>query len=233
MPSADGRFTAFDHASVRNRGAQLLSAAGHGRHSRSMKSLLLAAFAVLMGFYLAGCNTTPKLPAVRLDLEPQTLQPGDTIKIVFPGSPNLDTTQQVRRDGKINLYLAGEVVASDKTPTQLEQELMKIMGSQLVSKEVNVTVLSSSFSVFVIGAVMKPGKITPDRAITALEAIVEAGGFDYAKADTKGVVVMRQEDGKTKRFTLNLKAVFDGKNTELFYLKSRDIVYVPEKFNWF
>jgi polysaccharide export outer membrane protein len=87
--------------------------------------------------------------------------------------------------------------------------------------------------VFVSGSVVRPGKITADHPITALEAIMEAGGFDSAKGNMEAVVVVRNEEGKTKNFTLNLKRVLDGQSSEAFYLKPSDIIFVPEKFSWF
>ena len=110
-------------------------------------------------------------------------------------------------------------MAEGKTPAQLEKELMEMIGPQLVSKQINVTVVSSSYSIHVTGAVMKPGKITPDQIVTLLEGIMEAGGFDSGKADTKAVVVMRQEEGSLKRYVVNVKAVLDGKDKAPFYLK--------------
>ena len=165
--------------------------------------------------------------------ETQILREGDTLKISFPGAPNLDTTQQVRRDGRITLSMVGEVMAAGLTPGGLEKELLKVYSSQLLSKEVAVTVVSSSISVFVTGAVIRPGKVVSDHPISALEAVMEAGGFDSAKADMKAVVVIRQEGGRTQNYTLNLKLVLEGKQNEQFYLKPSDIVYVPEKFSWF
>jgi polysaccharide export outer membrane protein len=145
----------------------------------------------------------------------------------------MDTTQQIRRDGKINLYLVGEVTAANRSPADLEKELLELYSSQLVAKEVRVTVVSSAFAVFVTGAVMHPGKLTPERSLTAFEAIMEAGGFDNSKADPKAVKIIRSENGQTKNFTVNLKAVLDGKATEPFYLQAYDTIYVPEKFSWF
>jgi protein involved in polysaccharide export with SLBB domain len=98
---------------------------------------------------------------------------------------------------------------------------------------VTVEVESSSFPVYVTGAVLRPGKITSDHPITALEAIMEAGGFDYTKANLKAVEVVRQEGDQTKNYTLNLKLTMEGKVNKPFYLKPSDIVYVPEKFSWF
>lgn len=196
----------------------------------------LAGLMMLALLGMAGCAnapTAPISPQARVAPAVQTLNPGDVLKVSFPGAPNLDTTQQIRRDGRINLYMLGEVMAADKTPNALEQELVQAYAPQLISKEVKVTVVSSSFAVFVSGAVIRPGKITPDRAITAFDAIMEAGGFDNTKANTKEVRVIRLEDGQNKTYTLNMKAILDGGPGEPFYLKSYDSVYVPEKISWF
>ncbi len=40
---------------------------------------------------------------------------------------------------------------------------------------------------------------------------MEAGGPDYAKADLKRVVVVRQEADRSQKYTLNLKLVMEGK----------------------
>jgi polysaccharide export outer membrane protein len=162
------------------------------------------------------------------------LREGDVIRISFPGAPNLDTTEQVRRDGKITLKLGGEVTALGKTPSELEKELLKLYESQLVVQQVVVAVNFSSFPVFVTGAVLKPGKINADRPISVLEAVMEAGGVDYARANLKGVVVLRQVDGgQVVNFKVNLKDTLKGPRSSPFYLKPSDIVYVPEKFSWF
>lgn len=183
-----------------------------------------------------GCATTrsASMPlAAPAESQSQTLRVGDVVKISFPRTPTLDTTQQIRRDGKINLYLVGEVEAANTGPAELEKKLLDLYASQIVSKEVRVTVVSSAFSVFVTGAVLRPGKVTPERSLTAFEAIMEAGGFDSTKADTKAVTVIRNDKGKTKHFTVNLKAVLDGKESDPFYLQAYDVVYVPERFSWF
>lgn len=189
----------------------------------------------LIALAVAGCTSpvTQTPPPAKTAPDVQILNPGDVVRISFPGAQNLDTTQQIRRDGRINLYMIGEIKAADRSPADFERELVQAYSSQLVSKEIKVTVVSSSFAVFVTGAVVKPGKIMPDRALTAFDAIMEAGGFDNARANAKEVRVIRQEDGQTKTYTLNLKAVLDGASGEPFYLKSHDVIYVPEKISWF
>lgn len=215
--------------------------------NRSIGRLTLLHIPMLLfaAFMFAGCATRQFDEFDKLDastkpekVEPEhteviLLQEGDIVKISFPGSPSLDTTQQIRRDGKISLSLVGEVEAAGKTPDQLKADLINLYASQISSKEVNVAVESSSFPVFVTGFVIHPGKIKSDHPITALEAIMESGGFDYGKADLKSVRVIRLEDGVSKTYTLNLKSVMDGQESQQFYLKPSDIVYVPERFSWF
>ncbi len=161
------------------------------------------------------------------------LREGDTIHIAFPGTPSLDTTQQIRRDGKVALALIGEVKAAGLTPAEFEKNLTKLYASEIISKEVNVTVVTSNLPVFVSGAVLRPGKILSDHPMTALEAIMECGGFDYTKANPAAVVVIRYEDMTVKNYTLNLKMALEGQQIDPFYLRANDIIYVPERFVWF
>ncbi len=188
---------------------------------------------------LAGCQTTSTglQQAVREAAarpESVALREGDILRVTFPGSPNLDTQPQpIRRDGNISLPLIGEVKAAGLTPAELEKVLAEKYAPQLVIKEVRVNVIASSYSVYVTGAVLRPGKITADRPLSALEAIMEAGGPDFTKANLKAVTVIRHEDGKTRNYTLNLRNALKGQSTQPFYLKPSDIVYVPERFTWF
>ena len=161
------------------------------------------------------------------------LHEGDTLSITFPGAPDLNTIATIRRDGRVTLKSLGEFKAAGLTPPEMEKELIKEYGPQLQTKEVTVAVQSSAFPVYVTGAVLRPGKILSDRPITALEAIMEAGGFDYTRANLKAVRVLRTQDGRTEHFTLNLKRVLQGQESEQFSLKPSDIIYVPEKFNLF
>jgi polysaccharide export outer membrane protein len=163
------------------------------------------------------------------------LQEGDTIKITFPGAPNLDTIETVRRDGKITLEMIGEYDAAGKTPATVEADLKKLYGSQLVNSEVSVTVQSSAFVVYVMGAVFKPGKIISERPLTPLEALIEAG-VDDTKANLKAVQIIRTDNaGHTEKFKLNLHKVLHSKTEQMpsFTLKPYDVINVPERFNFY
>lgn len=161
------------------------------------------------------------------------LREGDSLRISFPGAENLNRVVLIRRDGYVSLPLIGEFKAAGLTPHEMEQKLLELYGPQLQTKEVSVAVESSAFPVYVTGAVLRPGKILSDRPLTALEAIMEAGGFDYTKANLKGVRILRTSGTHTERYTLNLKRVLSGQDSEQFQLKPADIIYVPEKFTLF
>jgi polysaccharide export outer membrane protein len=186
----------------------------------------------------AGCEATNAVSSTAPEQPAElSLRAGDVVKVNFPGARDLDPTEalQIRRDGKITLPIIGEVTATGLTPTELQNELVNLYSKQLLSKEVVVTVVSASFDVFVDGAVVRSGPITSNHPLTVLEAIMNAGGFDYERADTTAVVVIRQ-NGAAKHYnyyTVNLKAVLEGKQSDLFYLAPGDMVHVPTKFSWF
>jgi len=183
-----------------------------------------------------GCQTTPAPPPGSADQPPPgevTLRAGDTVRVTFPGTPNLNTPgQQIRPDGKITLPLLNEVSVAGMTPGQLEKELLARYSDQLVSKQVVVAVESASFVVYVNGAVLRPGPVKSNRPLTVLEAIMEGGGYDRTKANLKKVKVTRQEGGGFKLYTVNVEKQLKGQAPP-FYLKPSDVVDVPEKFTIF
>jgi polysaccharide export outer membrane protein len=186
----------------------------------------------------AGCQTeSSPPPAADTARSELTLREGDVIRITFPGAKDLSPPEplQIRRDGKITVPIAGEVMAAGKTPTELQTDLLARLSGQLVSKEVVVTVVSSSFVVFVDGNVIRPGKIVSDHPITLLEAIMEAGGFDYTRADPGKVMVIRRQHGGSeyKYYKVDINLVLRGKESDAFALAPGDVVHVPEKFRVF
>lgn len=204
--------------------------------SRIAAALVCGLLGILLG---SGCASAPAISAEQAAQaekqrhEELSLKEGDVVKVSFPGVPNMDVTQPVRQDGRITLPLLGEFVVVGKTTEGLSKELLELYSSQLVSKEVNVTLVASNYTIYITGAVLRPGKVVTDRRLTAFEAIMEAGGFDKTKANLRAVKVTRQEDGQNKSFTVDLQQVLNGEPSAPFYLKPFDSVYVPEKFSWF
>jgi polysaccharide export outer membrane protein len=167
------------------------------------------------------------------DYSTNLLQEGDVVSITFRYSTNFNTIQKISLDGTLNLDVAGEVKASDKTVLQLQDELTKLYQSEATNDPITVKVLTPEAAVYVTGAVTRPGKIPLEHPMTVLEAIMEAGGSDPLDADLSDVLVLRVENDRQQTYHFNVKRVLDGKDTTVFFLKPFDIVRVPIKvFNY-
>ena len=170
------------------------------------------------------CKTRPSSTTVR---------EGDALRINFEAETNLNASVKVQLDGTIDLPLVGNVKAAGKTPPELQAELVKLYKPLVKTSEISVSIAATAASVYVSGAVLRPGRIPMERPLTALDAIMEAGGFDHARAKLSAVTVFRVENGRQQRYHLNLKRTLKGDDPSLFYVKPFDIVHVPEKtFNF-
>ncbi|MBU6410091.1 MAG: polysaccharide biosynthesis/export family protein [Verrucomicrobia bacterium] len=200
-------------------------------------ALIFAAALAVSGCRTAGRQTISTVSAAQPPAQGDTnsiiLREGDVVSVTFPASASLNTTEPIRFDGKIVLPLVGEVQAAGLTPESLHEKLIQLYAPQISTKQIVVTLQSYSLSVYVTGAVVRPGKITSNRPLSALEAIMEACGFDYNTANLKAVEVIRQQGNTLKHYKLNLKRDLTGKATKPFYLEPSDILYVPQKFSWF
>lgn len=196
-------------------------------HNFQLNFWLLRA-GMLIGIILFN-STLSGQPSSGTSQEAAPLIEGDVLSISFPAAPDLNTSQKIRRDGRITLPLVGEVIVSGITPVQLEKKLLELYDEQLVTKEVSVSVTASSYTFYVNGAVLGPGKKLSDRPLTVLEAIMEAGG-PSPSANMKKIQVTRKVGEKYVHHQLNLKDVLEGKKESVFYIKPSDIITVPEKF---
>jgi polysaccharide biosynthesis/export protein len=198
--------------------------------SRRQISFVLMALSALL---LAGC-AGPKpalqpLPAAQPIASTSTvLGPGDVIDLKFAYAGQFNESQTVRPDGKIMLQLIGPVTVQGKTPDELRGEIEGLYAGQL--KHPQLAVIVRSFyerRIYVGGEVNKPGLVDMPGAMTALEAIMYAGGFNLEKAEVQNVVVVRQKEGRQTGYALNFKDALEGQEAQSFILEPRDIVYVP------
>jgi len=212
---------------------------GRSAARRSLRfGTVIAVFALL----LTGCNSSSHhytgkdvAPAKTgpAQPEPLVLREGDAVRIDFPGAPNLNTKETITRDGKIML-LKGEVVAAGKTVSELQKEILDLYSPDLITKIVVVSVEAASFPIYISGAVGQVGQITVDRPLTLLEAVMKAG-VDLSRANLKAVRLSRSVNGQMEVMMFDLDAQLKGREsgTKPFYVAPSDIIYVPEKFQWF
>ena len=153
--------------------------------------------------------------------------PEDLLDISVWKNPELSRTVPVRPDGKVSLPLVNDIQASGLTPTALRQQLIDRLSEFIPSPEVAVIVREvHSMKVAVVGSVKTPGRYELKSAATVLEMIALAQGFtDFASRDR--VVILRQENGETKRIPFNYRKVSSGDEQANLIVQSGDIIVVP------
>ena len=115
-----------------------------------------------------------------------------------------------------------------KLPVNFEQLMKNGDYSQDVALQANdVIYLPGGYSnrIRVTGAVKSPGSIPYAEGMTALDAVLSAGGFTEF-ASTNDVLVVRKEGSEATKINVKLRDVMNGKNTANVLLKPGDIVMV-------
>ena len=153
--------------------------------------------------------------------------PEDLLDISVWKNPELSRTVPVRPDGKVSLPLVNDIQAAGLTPTALRQQLIDRLSEFIPAPEVAVIVREvHSMKVAVVGSVKTPGRYELKSAATVLEMIALAQGFtDFAARDR--VVVLRQENGETKRIPFNYRKVAAGDEQANLVVQSGDVIVVP------
>ena len=198
---------------------------------------LFTAVAILF-ISLCGCGTSSSNqinPLFDIELGPSippevVLAPGDQIDVKFFYAEELnELLQPIRPDGAITLQLVGDVVAQGKTPAELRLELRELYAPHLRIPEVAVIVRTLvSRKVYVGGQVNSPGLVEMPGRMTALEAIMHAGGFVGETAEPDDVVLIRHKDGQRYGLKLEFAAALDGEAYQPIFLEPYDIIHVPE-----
>ncbi len=163
-------------------------------------------------------------------LEAYRIQPGDQLDIKFFYNPELNETVFVRPDGKISLQLVDDVHAAGLTPSQLDEILTRNYSREL--RKPVVTVIVRSFTgqrVYVGGEVNSPGLVNLTTGMTALQAVLTAGGFRET-AKPEGVLVITKGPGNRPiPIRADLKrAIYGEEENGDVPLHPYDIVYVPK-----
>jgi polysaccharide export outer membrane protein len=189
---------------------------------------ITATFALFGAMACQDMNPPPPVPTEAAASRPSgALAPGDVLILTFPGAPELNTRQKIQANGKVSLPTLGDVSASGKTITNYQSELTSMYQPHLQDPTVVVSLESAAAGVYVSGEVLRPGKIPLDRPMTALEAVMEAGGFSKF-ANPKQVIVVRNEKGKNQRYVLNMNDTLSGLESTPFYVRPFDVIYVRQ-----
>jgi len=156
------------------------------------------------------------------------IQEGDDLTIKVFDRPELEETVRVRPDGKISVMLLDDVTAAGLTTAELDRALSERYAEFYREPQVTVIVRTfANFRIFVGGEVAQPGPISLQGKLTALQAVLQAGGF-LGTARTDSVVLIRrsQEIAGPRIEKIDLKDVIN-KGVPDVELEPFDVVYVP------
>lgn len=151
----------------------------------------------------------------------------DVLHISVWKEPDLTESLPVRPDGKISLPLLNDVVAAGLTPTQLADAITTRLKKFISDPRVTVVVTAmNSQKFYVLGEVLHPGSTVLQPNMTVLQALASSGFTQFA--NTKGIYILRTENGKQQKIAVNYRSLIKGESIDKnIVLKPGDTVVVP------
>lgn len=184
---------------------------------------------------LSGCATHyPPAPAQAASPDyGYLIGPGDNLNIVVWRNQELTTTVPVRPDGKITTPLVEDLVAINKTPTQLAREIEKALSKYI--QDPIVTVIVTNFvgpysqQIRVIGQAVKPQVLAYHQNMSVLDVMIAVGGLtDFAAGNR--ATILRTRDGN-KQFSVRLDDLLrQGDVSANVEMLPGDVLIIPESY---
>jgi polysaccharide export outer membrane protein len=187
---------------------------------------------------LISCSHPP--PTQTADIAPDetsqyVIGPGDVLRVFVWENPDLSVTVPVRPDGRISVPLLQDVVAAQKTPPQVAQEIKT--GLSEFIKQPEVTVIVTEFvgpyseQVRVVGEAVKPQAIPYRARMSLLDVMIAAGGLTQFAAGNRALIVRRVGD-HTEQLPVKLDSLLkDGDISANVKMRPGDILVIPQ--SWF
>jgi polysaccharide export outer membrane protein len=196
-----------------------------------MKKILLVLTAICFlgsaAAAIAQQQTAPRLTTVTE--ERYRLQPGDVFEVQYRYSPEFNQTVTVQPDGYVSLELGGDLKVAGLTIEQARDVILKKAATRLQDPVANIVLKEFQKPYFVIaGEVSLPGRIEMRERVTALQAIMLAGGMKEGARSSQVVVFRRINTDTAEVKLLNLKSIRRTADLENdLTLQPGDMVFVP------
>lgn len=152
------------------------------------------------------------------------LYPGDQIDVRTPTAPELNQQLTVGPDGRIAMPLIGQVMAADRSISELEYALVEAYTPVLRRPEVEVVLRQAGpLKVWVDGEVRNPGVYDMPGDIDAYQAVIMAGGFLPSGRRNEVGLIRRGPGGRRMMRSIDLSR----SDMEHVALRRMDVIYVP------
>jgi polysaccharide biosynthesis/export protein len=157
------------------------------------------------------------------------LQPGDVLEVSFRYSPEFNQTVTVQPDGYISLEISGDLKVAGTTVEEARRMILKKASERLQDPVATVMLKEFQRPYFVVaGEVAQPGRIEMRERVTALQAIMLAGGMKESAKSSQVVVFRKINSDMAEVKLLNLKSIRRTSDLENdLTLQPGDMVFVP------
>lgn len=203
----------------------------------SLHRVLVVLFALSLGDP-AGAATASPLSDTSQAIKTSETQPGaeyilqigDIIEVKLLYNPELNDRVTIRPDGKVSFQLVDEVKAAGLTPAELKKILVENYSRLFSQPEVAVIVREfAGQKVYIGGEVVAPKVVPLSGEMTALQAIMDAGGLKETAYTKNIVIISKGPQGAPMARKVNLSGAIRGESPQDdIVLKPFDIIFVPK-----
>jgi polysaccharide export outer membrane protein len=158
------------------------------------------------------------------------LNPGDVVDVQYRYTPEYNQTVTIQPDGFVSLEIVGDVKIGSLNLEQARSLLLKKAGTRLKEPEITLILKEFQKPYFVVaGEVPVPGKFDLREKMTALQAVMLAGGFKPS-ARSSEVLLFRKINSETAEVkVLSLKNINRTSDLEEdLALEAGDMLFVPQ-----
>lgn len=169
----------------------------------------------------------PRLTTVTEDR--YRLQPGDVLEVQYRYTPEFNQTVTVQPDGYVSLEIGGDLKVAGFTLEETRHAILRQANKRLQDPVATIVLKEFQKPYFVVsGEVAQPGKIEMREKVTALQAIMLAGGMKESAKSSQVVVFRKINSDMAEVKVLNLKDIRRTSDLENdLTLQAGDMVYVP------
>jgi polysaccharide biosynthesis/export protein len=194
---------------------------------------IMVGLALFLNACASGVSVVPGESA--LGLPEYVIGPGDSVNVFVYRVPELSVEVPVRPDGRISTPLVPDVLALDKTPSQLAKTLQDELKKYI--KDPNVTIMVNGFvgppnrQIRVIGEVAQPLAMPYRVQLSLLDVMIASKGLTRFAAGNRAVIVRQEPDGR-KIYNVHLSDLLkDGDVSQNLPMQPGDTLFVPQA--WF
>jgi polysaccharide export outer membrane protein len=152
----------------------------------------------------------------------------DKLSFSVYGNPDLSSTFQVGKDGKVNLSLVGDIQAAGLTVSQLTNQVTQFLAKDfIVDPQVSIEVVEyNSQWAYVTGQVRNQMRVALKGNTTLKDAIAAAGGLFYDAG--QDIIISRKKESSQESEQIKISRADFEEGIANALLLNGDVITVPK-----